>query len=102
MELKIRSLSWGFDAIQIELKLKNIAAREKKHNIDTWFDCCRNVAASCQMSVDFLVSCEPTIADIKVIRPIRFIRSAGSGEGVAKASAGWKASSFSMRTTCLS
>ena len=65
MELKIRSLSWGFDAIQIELKLKNIAAREKKHNIDTWFDCCRNVAASCQMSVDFLVSCEPTIADPK-------------------------------------
>ena len=65
MEFKIRSLSWGFDAIQIELKLKNIAAREKKHNIDTWFDCCRNVAASCQMSVDFLVSCEPTIADPK-------------------------------------
>ena len=65
MELKIRSLSYGFDSIQLEIKLKEIAAREKRHNIDTWFDCCRKIAADNKMTVEFLVTFEPTIADPK-------------------------------------
>lgn len=65
MELKIRSLSWGFDAIQIELMVREFAASQRRHNLDTWFDCCRKIAADNKMSVEFLVTFEPTIEDPK-------------------------------------
>ena len=61
MELKTRSFSYEFNKFMLE----DLAAKSKRHNLDTWFDCCRKIAVDSKMSVEFLVTFEPTIADPK-------------------------------------
>lgn len=65
MEVKTRSFSYEFNGIRIKFMLEDLAAKSKRHNLDTWFDCCRKIAADSKLSVEFLVTFEPTIADPK-------------------------------------
>lgn len=65
MELKIRSSSYGYNALQIKSLLREFAAAQKKHNLDTWLDGCRSVAATHKLSVVYEVSLEPETRDPK-------------------------------------
>ena len=83
MELKIRSSSYGYNALQIKSLLREFAAAQKKHNLDAWLDGCRFIAAEKKMSVEFFISCEPTVADPKKLgnRITAFFRDLGDPAG---------------------
>ena len=83
MELKIRSLSYEYNAMRIGQLLREFAAAQKKHNLDAWLDGCRFIAAEKKMSVEFFISCEPTVADPKKLgnRITAFFRDLGDPAG---------------------
>lgn len=67
MDLKIRSQSYGYSAMQIELMVREFAAARGRHNLDTWLDGCRFIADGHKMSVCFEITQEPAIRDPKRI-----------------------------------
>ncbi len=83
MDLKIYSSSYGYSALEIKSLLCEFAAARGKHNLDVWLDGCRFVAAEKKMSVEFAVSCEPTVADPKKLgnRITAFFRDLGDPAG---------------------
>ena len=92
MELKIRSSSYEYNALQIKSLLREFAAAQKKHNLDTWLDGCRFIAAEKKLSVEFAISCEPTVADPKKLgnRITAVFRDLGDPAGPVPACRLWR------------
>ena len=65
MELKIRSFSYEHNAMRIGLLVREFAAARGRHNLDTWLDGCRSVAATHKLSVVYEVSLEQSTRDPK-------------------------------------
>lgn len=65
MELKIRSLSYEYNAMRIGQLLREFAAACGRHNLDAWLDGCRSVAATHKLSVVYEVSLEQSTRDPK-------------------------------------
>lgn len=65
MEVKIRSLSYEYNAMRIGQLLREFAAACGRHNLDAWLDGCRSVAATHKLSVVYEVSLEQSTRDPK-------------------------------------
>ncbi len=92
MELKIRSLSYEYNAMRIGQLLWEFAAACGRHNLDAWLDGCRFIAAEKKMSVEFFISCEPMVADPKKTgnRITAFFRDLGDPSGPVPSSRLWR------------
>ena len=65
MELKLRSMSYEYNAMQIGQLVREFAAACSRHNLDVWLDGCRSVAATHKLSVVYEITLEPETRDPK-------------------------------------
>lgn len=65
MELKIRSMSYEYNAMRIGQLVREFAAACSRHNLDVWLDGCRSVAATHKLSVVYEITLEPETRDPK-------------------------------------
>ena len=92
MELKIRSLSYEYNAMRIGQLLREFAAACGRHNLDAWLDGCRSVAATHKLSVVYEVSLEQSTRDPKKLgnRITAFFRDLGDPSGPVPSCRLWR------------